>query len=128
MIPHSVRPLPSATGAAAGTAAGTRAAAATETLPHDELAGLFKALGDPIRLRIVSILLGREANEAFVGELLDSFEQSGPTISHHLKMLLYAGLLTRRREGTRLYYRLQADELCRVDLLRQRRTVDAGPA
>ncbi|MFJ8436009.1 ArsR/SmtB family transcription factor [Kitasatospora sp. NPDC094019] len=87
---------------------------------HDELATLFKALGDPIRLRIVAILLDREAHEGYVGELRNCFQQSGPTISHHLKMLLYAGLLTRRREGTRLYYRLKADELQKVDLLHPR--------
>ncbi|MFE4974902.1 ArsR/SmtB family transcription factor [Kitasatospora sp. NPDC056651] len=118
-----VRPLPPLP-RMARPALGARAAAVAESVapdepasPHDELASLFKALGDPIRLRIVAILLGRQAHEACVGELLDFFHQSGPTISHHLKILLYSGLLTRRREGTRLYYRLRADELQKVELL-----------
>ncbi|MFI6444180.1 ArsR/SmtB family transcription factor [Kitasatospora sp. NPDC050543] len=84
---------------------------------EDHLTMLFKALSDPIRLGIVRILLRRESREACVGELLISFHQTGSTVSHHLKILLGAGLVTRRRQGTRLFYRLRAEELRNVDLL-----------
>jgi ArsR family transcriptional regulator len=70
------------------------------------LAGMFKALGDPVRLRLVSIVASSPGGEACVCDLLPAFEQSQPTISHHLKVLREAGLLTCERRGSWMYYRV----------------------
>jgi ArsR family transcriptional regulator len=68
------------------------------------LAERFKALADPTRLAIVNQLAG--ANEVCVCHLVPDSELSQPTISHHLKLLRDAGLVTSERRGTWAYYRL----------------------
>ena len=79
------------------------------------LARVFKALADPVRLRLVSIVAGSEGGEACVCDLNDAFDLSeltvgfavsGPTISHHLKVLREAGLIEGDRRGTWIYYRV----------------------
>lgn len=75
----------------------------------DEAAGLaatFKAIGDPTRLRLLSLVAAREDGEACVCDLNESLDLSQPTVSHHLKILVDAGLLTRTRRGTWSYYAL----------------------
>jgi ArsR family transcriptional regulator len=69
------------------------------------LARVFKALADPIRLRLLSMIAGAEGGEACVCELTVGFDVSGPTISHHLKVLREAGLIEGDRRGTWIYYR-----------------------
>lgn len=70
-----------------------------------ELARVFKALGDPVRLRLMSMIASRgEAGEVCVCELTPAFELSQPTISHHLKLLRQAGLIDCERRGTWVYY------------------------
>lgn len=69
-----------------------------------ELASVFKALGDPVRLRLLSMIASREAGEMCVCELTPAFELSQPTISHHLKLLRQAGLIDCERRGTWVYY------------------------
>ncbi len=76
-----------------------------------ELARLFKAMGDPVRLRLVSLIASHEGGEACVCDLTDVFDLSGPTISHHLKVLREAGLITGERRGTWVYYRILPDAL-----------------
>ena len=71
---------------------------------RDELAARFKALADPTRVAIVNRLAA--ADEVCVCDLTDAFELSQPTISHHLKVLRDAGLVTASRRGTWAYYRL----------------------
>jgi ArsR family transcriptional regulator len=66
------------------------------------LARVFKALADPVRLRLLSMITG---GEACVCELTVGFDVSGPTISHHLKVLREAGLIEGERRGTWIYYR-----------------------
>jgi ArsR family transcriptional regulator len=68
------------------------------------LAARFKALADPTRVTLVNRLAG--ADEVCVCELVDEFELSQPTISHHLKKLRDAGLVCVERRGTWAYYRL----------------------
>jgi len=78
-----------------------------EPLPVAEaetLARMFKALGDPIRLRLLSMIASHEGGEACVCELT-GFTVTGPTISHHLKVLREAGLIEGERRGTWIYYR-----------------------
>ena len=76
-----------------------------------ELARLFKALGDPVRVRLLSLIASHEGGEACVCDLTGAFDVSGPTISHHLKVLREAGLITGDRRGTWIYYRVRAEML-----------------
>ncbi|MBE1485201.1 ArsR/SmtB family transcription factor [Plantactinospora soyae] len=79
------------------------AEALTEAAAAD-LARGFKALGDPVRLRLLSLIAARAGGEVCVCELTDAFELTGPTISHHLKVLREAGLVDSQRRGTWVYY------------------------
>jgi ArsR family transcriptional regulator len=76
-----------------------------------ELARVFKAMGDPVRLRLLSLIASHEGGEACVCDLSEVFELTGPTISHHLKVLREAGLITGDRRGTWIYYRVRPDAL-----------------
>jgi ArsR family transcriptional regulator len=81
----------------------------------DELAPVFRALGDPGRLRLLSFLAAQPGGEACVCHLTAPLGLSQPTVSHHLRVLTEAGLLERERRGTWMYYRLRLerlDELC----------------
>ncbi|TFB77422.1 transcriptional regulator [Cryobacterium glaciale] len=72
----------------------------------DALARSLKALADPARLRIISIVSAHADQEACVCDLTDQLTLSQPTISHHLKVLVDAGFLTRAKRGTWSYYSL----------------------
>jgi ArsR family transcriptional regulator len=76
-----------------------------------ELARLFKAMGDPVRLRLLSLIASHDGGEACVCDLSGVFDLSGPTISHHLKVLREAGLITGERRGTWIFYRVLPDVL-----------------
>ena len=69
------------------------------------LAPAFKALGDPVRLQLMSMIASAPDGEICVCDLTPAFELSGPTISHHLKTLREAGLVDAERRGTWVYYR-----------------------
>jgi ArsR family transcriptional regulator len=71
----------------------------------EQIAPLLKALADPARLRLLSLVASHEGGEACVCDLNDAFELSQPTISHHLKVLHEAGLLDREKRGVWVYYR-----------------------
>ena len=77
----------------------------------ERVATLFKALADPVRLRLVSIVDGSEGGEACVCDLNDAFDLSQPTISHHLKVLHEAGLLDRTKRGVWVYYAVRREVL-----------------
>jgi ArsR family transcriptional regulator len=81
------------------------------------LAQVFKALGDPVRLRLVSLIGTREGGEVCVCDLTSAFDLSQPTISHHLKVLREAGLIESERRGTWVYYRLVPAALERMATL-----------
>lgn len=70
------------------------------------LARSLKALADPARLRLVSMVAAHEGGEACVCDLTDPLGLSQSTVSHHLKVLVDAGFLTRTKRGTWHYYRL----------------------
>jgi ArsR family transcriptional regulator, arsenate/arsenite/antimonite-responsive transcriptional repressor len=83
-------------------------------LEQDEsetLARIFKALGDPTRVRLLSMISAADAREACVCELTDPVGLSQPTVSHHLKQLVDAGLLTREQRGKWAYYRVVEETL-----------------
>lgn len=67
---------------------------------------VFKALSDPNRLRLLSIVKGAGAGEACVCDLTEPLDLGQPTVSHHLKILVDAGLLHREKRGTWAYYSL----------------------
>ena len=70
------------------------------------LAQMFKALGDPVRLRLLSLIASHSGGEACVCDISATFDLSQPTISHHLKTLRSAGLLDSERRGSWVYYRV----------------------
>jgi ArsR family transcriptional regulator len=82
-----------------------------------DLAQLFKALGDPVRLRLVSLIGAHQGGEACVCDLTEAFDLTQPTISHHLKVLREAGVITSERRGTWVYYRLLPTALERMAAL-----------
>jgi ArsR family transcriptional regulator len=76
-----------------------------------EMAAVFRALGDPGRLRLLSFLAAQPGGEACVCNLTEPLGLSQPTVSHHLKVLTDAGLLERERRATWIYYRLRLERL-----------------
>lgn len=76
-----------------------------------QCASIFKALSDPVRLRLLRLIGSGTDGEVCVCELTDSFDLSAPTISYHLKALRQAGLIAGERRGTWIYYRLVPEAL-----------------
>lgn len=91
---------------------------------------MFKAFGDPVRLRLLSTIASRSGGEICVCDLTPAFELSLPTISRHLKQLKHAGLIDSERRGTWVYYRLvpEATDRLAAALTRPADPVDAGTA
>jgi ArsR family transcriptional regulator len=77
-----------------------------EPAAAEQVARAFKALGDPTRVRLLSLIAAHEDGEACVCDLIDPVGLSQPTVSHHLKQLVDAGLVTREKRGKWAYYRL----------------------
>lgn len=75
----------------------------------ERIAPMFKALGDPVRLRLASLIAA--SSEVCVCDLTPAFQLSGPTISHHLKVLREAGLVACERRGTWVYYHVVPEAL-----------------
>ncbi|CAA9403716.1 MAG: Arsenical resistance operon repressor [uncultured Nocardioides sp.] len=87
---------------------------AREALSVDQAARIvpmLKAIADPARLRLLSLVLSHEGSEACVCDLLPHFDLSQPTISHHLKVLFEAGLVDREKRGTWVYYIARHDAM-----------------
>ena len=87
---------------------------AAAPMPEDaavEVALRLKALADPARLRLVSLVLAGEDAEACVCDLTRALRLSQPTVSHHLKVLVDAGLLGREKRGRWAYYRAVPEAL-----------------
>lgn len=75
----------------------------------ERIAPMFKALGDPVRLRLAALIAA--GGRVCVCELTGNFDLSGPTISHHLKTLREAGLVDCERTGTWVYYWIRSESL-----------------
>ncbi len=82
----------------------------------EQVAPLLKALGDPVRLRLMSLVASRPGG-ACVCDLNEAFDLSQPTISHHLKVLHEAGLLDRDKRGVWVYYRARPQALAGLGTL-----------
>jgi ArsR family transcriptional regulator len=94
----------------------------------EELAPLFKAIADPVRLRLLSLIACHEGGEACVCDLTSAFELTAPTISHHLKVLKQAGLIDSQRRGTWVYYWINPTVLARLSAILGPRQVGTVPA
>jgi ArsR family transcriptional regulator len=108
--------------------AGCCAPMVTEALTDQaavELASGFKALGDPVRLRLLSLIAARGGGEVCVCELTEAFALTGPTISHHLRVLREAGLVDCQRRGTWVYYWIVPARLAALSQLLD--VTDAAP-
>ena len=77
-------------------------------------ADLLKALADPVRLQLLSIIEEAPGREACVCDMTDRVEVSQPTVSHHLKVLVDAGVLHRERRGSWAWFRLDPDRVAEV--------------
>jgi ArsR family transcriptional regulator len=103
-------------GSAANCCDGTIAEPIDDVAAQD-LAAAFKALGDPVRLRLLSMIAARGGGEVCVCDLTGAFAQTGATISHHLKVLRTAGLVAGQRRGTWVYYRVLPERLRQLSTL-----------
>jgi ArsR family transcriptional regulator len=83
----------------------------------EQVAPLLKALADPVRLRLMSLVASHPGGEACVCDLNDAFDLSQPTISHHLKVLHAAGLVDREKRGVWVYFRVRSQALLSLSAL-----------
>src|SRR5918997_1060510 len=77
----------------------------------EKLAGALKAIADPARLRLISMVAASQSGEVCVCDFTGPIGLSQPTVSHHLKILVDAGVLAREQRGKWAYYRLVPDAL-----------------
>lgn len=82
-----------------------------------ELAAMLKALSDPVRLRLLSVVASHNGGEACVCDISIGIEVSQPTVSHHLKVLRTAGLLDSERRGSWVYYRAIPEALHKLSVV-----------
>ena len=93
---------------------------AREPLPQagaEELAPLFKAVADPMRLRLLSLIACHDGGESCVCDLLEAFDVTAPSVSYHLKILREAGLISSERRGTWVYYRINPEVMARMSAI-----------
>jgi ArsR family transcriptional regulator len=83
----------------------------------EQVAPLLKALADPVRLRLMSLIASHQGGEACVCDLNEAFDLSQPTISHHMKVLYDAGLVDREKRGVWVYYRARPQTLASLSTL-----------
>jgi ArsR family transcriptional regulator len=97
----------------------------------DRVAAAFKVLGDPARLRLLSLIAAQPEGECCVCDLTPAVKLSQPTVSHHLKVLHDAGFLEREKRGTWVYYRVEPRALEAMRAVLEpgpRSTVSSSPA
>ncbi|GAA1739921.1 metalloregulator ArsR/SmtB family transcription factor [Luedemannella helvata] len=87
------------------------ATAAVPAAAAGDLAAAFKAMGDPVRLQLLSMIASADGGEVCVCDLTPAFDLTGPTISHHLRVLREAGLVDSDRRGTWVWYRANRAKL-----------------
>jgi ArsR family transcriptional regulator len=91
-----------------------------------QLAATLKALSDPVRLRLLSVVASHAGGEACVCDLSAGIELTQPTISHHLKVLRTAGLLDSERRASWVYYRVNRTVLQQLSQLLETTTLGAA--
>ena len=92
-------------------------AAALSMEQAEQVAPLLKALADPVRLRLLSLVASHQGGEACICDLNEAFDLSQPTISHHMKVLHEAGLVDRDKRGVWVYYRVRPQALASLAAL-----------
>ena len=99
---------------------GSVTAGVLEPTEAERLAQIFKALGDPTRVRLLSLIAAHEGGKACICDLTEPVGLSQPTVSHHMKQLVDAGLLSREQRGKWAYYRVEETALAELaDTLRR---------
>src|SRR5579859_1442623 len=83
----------------------------------DQVAPLLKALAEPVRLRLLSLVASHPGGEACICDLNEAFDLSQPTISHHMKVLHEAGLVDRDKRGVWVYYQVRPQALAALAAL-----------
>lgn len=91
-----------------------------------ELARMFKALGDPTRVRLLSMIAAQSDGKACVCDLTEPVGLSQPTVSHHMKQLVDAGLVTREQRGKWAYYAIVPEILTMLSAALDPQTLGAG--
>jgi ArsR family transcriptional regulator len=94
----------------------------------NELAPLFKAIADPARLRLLSLIACHDGGESCVCDLLEAFDVTAPSVSYHLKILREAGLISSERRGTWVYYRVNPGVMARMSAVLVPRPAALAPA
>lgn len=89
-----------------GACCGSVADGAVDAAGAERIARVFKALGDPTRVRLLSLIAASAGSEACICDLTEPVGLSQPTVSHHMKLLVDAGLATREQRGRWAYYRV----------------------
>jgi ArsR family transcriptional regulator len=84
---------------------------ALDAVEAQALARMFKALGDPTRVRLLSLIAAHPEREACICDLIEPVGLSQPTVSHHMKQLVDAGLVVREQRGRWAFYRLVEERL-----------------
>ncbi|MGV0744522.1 metalloregulator ArsR/SmtB family transcription factor [Mycolicibacterium sp. XJ870] len=85
-----------------------------DTAAAERLASVFKALADPARVKLVSLIAAAEGGEACICDLTEPLGLSQPTVSHHMKLLVDGGLVSRDQRGKWAYYRVNSEALDRI--------------
>lgn len=88
------------------TCCATVTGGALETDQAEQIARVFKALGDPTRVRLLSLIAASDTGELCICDLTDPVGLAQPTVSHHMKQLVDAGLATREQRGKWAYFRV----------------------
>ena len=99
---------------AAGCSSAPLAAEPLSSAGAADLAPLFKAVADPVRLRLLSLIACHADGESCVCDLTEAFDMSAPAISYHLRVLREAGLISSERRGTWIYYRVNPAVMARM--------------
>ncbi len=105
---------PSLLQGAIGKCCGAPVRAPLDRAEAEELAGLLKAVSDPARLQLLSIIRAADECTACVCDLTPALGLSQPTVSHHLRVLTEAGLVTRERRGTQAWFTLVPERLSQI--------------
>lgn len=97
-----------------------------EAADAQRLARMFKALGDPTRVRLLSLIAAQSEGEACVCDLTDPVGLSQPTVSHHMKQLVDTGLITREQRGKWAYYAIVPEMLTMLSGVLDPQSLRAG--
>lgn len=97
---------PVSTGDPGGVCCSPLTGGVIDTATAQHLAGMFKALADPARVKLLSLIAASAGDEACICDLTGPLGLSQPTVSHHMKLLVDAGLVSREQRGKWAYYRI----------------------